>query len=157
MSRSAKSLKGILIVMMALVAGVGSAQPVEKVPKDWVQRYHKLQEMVNRKDVRGFLGTFDKSFLQISQRGDRTVYTDYISSMPAFFERNDHLRTRLVPTSCKVRGQDIVLTYEFRVYATNNGKPVDYIEMGTDTWNKVNGKYVIVREEVESLAPLPMK
>jgi len=69
-------------------------------------------------------------------------------------------KTKLVASNYRKNGDDVVIDFEYRFegWMTNKKgekRQLRFFEQGTDTWHKVNGKYLETLEEIHKSGLLP--
>lgn len=126
----------------------------------WVGQYRKIEQLMDKQDTKTFAAMLDKDFYLVDPKGKKMTRAEFIDKelgtiAKAITSNNDVKVTGVTQT-----GKQVNVSYDWRsrlgLYGPPHAMTVASREIGTDTWEKKNGRWVTVKTVVKTATTKPV-
>lgn len=148
--------KGVLVAVLGI--GFSAVSQADQVPKPWPDMYAQIAAALGHKDVKAYGAFLDKSFVFTDSTNKTQHLDEYLKGIANSLKQVSNVKTVLTPSDFHKQGDEILLTYHYHFEADiKGGRHLRFFEQGTDTWRKVGGKYLEVKEVATQEGLMPDK
>lgn len=135
-------IKQALTLSLVAIVAIGAA---EKPSKEWINRYAALSKVLEKKDVKAFKANFSPDFVSVGPDKKTTSGEDFFREVEGMFTGVDKVSSMIKLKSTKKSGDKVMVMFDFRLNLTAGKKTTHVHEVGTDTWQMINGKWLMVK------------
>lgn len=132
-----------LILSVVLATSVAAASA--SVPKMWKQQYKSVMKTIEAKDMAGFKGFFDPSFVNIDDKGKKSTREEFFEVVSSLFEGAASITAKEKLKDVKANGELVDVSFDLIVVIKKQSGTTKFHEVGVDTWKKVGGRWVMVK------------
>ena len=133
--------QAITLSLVAIVA-LGAA---EKPSKEWDDRYAALSKLLRAKNLKGFQASFAPTFTSVGP--DKSVQTreEFFKSFESAFKSGNKLTPLIKLKDATKSGDKVMVSFDFHLEVKGAKRTMKIHEVGTDTWQMIDGKWKMVK------------
>ena len=142
-------IRKTLWIPIALLAVVASAA---EVPKEWKTRYNSLLKTMRSKDLNSFEKSFADGFVCVDDKGKETSRDEFVKMVEGMFADAGKVTASVKLGDVKATGDTADVTFDFHLHIKHvKGGSTDIHEVGTDSWKKDGGTWMVVKTVDKSM------
>ncbi len=117
----------------------------DKIPAIWRAQYRAEKQIIQARNFDGYKALLSPDYKSVQPDGKIKTYKEVISELAPFFKaKKITMKEKL--THVAKRGDIVDVSFDARVtFVYGPKKVVHFHEVGTDSWKKSNGKWLMIK------------
>lgn len=125
-----------------MLGGIASPNPIPKAIHD---RYANLETALRKMDLDAFAKFFAPKFISINEKGERTPRAKFLTSVKELFRDATSAEAKETLKSATLHGKVVAVSFDFTLKISNPEGWTQLHEVGTDYWQKINGRWLMIK------------
>lgn len=135
-------MKRFLLLSFVLAATLSQAG---SVPKEWKYRYKSITKIISSKQLDVFKKLFAPEFTLVNVDGSTAKRAEFYTMVESIFQSKSATASETLKSVTK-KGNVYDVSFEMTIKLIDKaGKKSTFREVGTDSWKKIGGKWLMIK------------